>query len=498
MHTSTTETSTSPRKTPTPDDPANGQQSSDKHPLFVLILLCSAQFMVVLDFSIVNVALPAIQQDLGFTTQNLQWIVTAYSLTFGGFLLLGGRIGDLLGRRRLFTIGLLLFAFASLLGGIAQSALWLVIARAVQGLGAAIISPTSFSLITTTFHEGPERNKALGVVGAVASSGFAAGALLGGLLTAGPGWRWVLFVNVPVALIAIILTPLFLTETKKEKGQVDVLGAITITISLVALVYALAQGNVVGWGSPQTLLLVTVALLLLGAFVFIETRVNVPLIRLSIFRLRTLTGANLIGLFAPGALGAMIFITTLYMQKVLGYAPTTTGFAFLPMALVLMIVSNVVSRVVPRFGVQRLLVVGMLIMTVGLLLMTRISVENTFWTTFLPGTLVIALGIGPSFTVMAIAATTGVSDREQGLASGLLNTMQQVGSGLVLAVVSVVSAIQTAALHERGASAKMALVGGFQYAFLVCAVFALLSALIALFVLRQSIPTTKSATTAQS
>ncbi len=444
--------------------------------------------MVVLDFSIVNVALPAIQRDLGFTTQNLQWIITAYSLTFGGFLLLGGRIGDLFGRRRLFMIGLVLFAFASFMGGIAQSALWLIIARAVQGLGAAIISPTSFSLITTTFHEGPPRNKALGVVGAVASSGFAVGALLGGILTEGPGWRWVFFVNVPVAIASIILTPMFLKETEKEQGQrqIDVLGAITITLGLVALVYALAQGNVIGWGSPQTLILLGVALILLVAFVFIEIRVKVPLIRLSIFRLRTLTGANLIGFLAPGALGAMVFIVTLYMQKVLAYDPVTTGVAFLPMALVFIVVTNVVSRFVPRFGVQRLLIIGMFVMAVGLLLLTRISVENNYWTTLFPGTLVVAVGIGPSFTVMAIAATSGVSDSEQGLASGLLNTTQQVGSGLVLAVVAVVAAAQTTTLlHTQGISAKAALVGGFRYAFIAGAVFAVLAGIVAIFVIRQ-------------
>ena len=364
-----------------------------------------------------------------------------------------------------------------------------VIARGVQGLGAAIISPTSFSLITTTFHEGPSRNKALGVVGAVASSGFAAGALLGGILTAGPGWRWVFFVNVPVAILAIILTPIFLKETEKEQGQrqIDVLGAVTITVGLVALVYALAQGNQIGWTSPQTLILLGVAAIFLITFVFIEARVKVPLIRLGIFRLRTLTGANLIGFLAPGALGSMVFIVTLYMQKVLGYAPTTTGIAFLPMAMIFIVVSNVVSRFVPRFGVQRLLIVGMFVMALGLLLLTRISIENSYWTTLFPGTLVVALGIGPSFTVMAIAATAGVSDREQGLASGLLNTSQQVGSGLVLAVVAVVSAAQTTALQQvQGTSAKAALVGGFQYAFVVCAVFAVLAGLVAIFVIRQN------------
>ncbi len=489
MNTSTRDISPPQAASTNDANTTKSQKAAERRSLFVLILLCSAQFMVVLDFSIVNVALPAIQRDLGFTTQNLQWIVTAYSLTFGGFLLLGGRIGDLFGRRRLFMIGLVLFAFASFMGGIAQSPLWLIIARAVQGLGAAIISPTSFSLITTTFHEGPPRNKALGVVGAVASSGFAVGALLGGILTAGPGWRWVFFVNVPVAIAAIILTPMFLKETEKEQGQrqIDVLGAITITVGLVALVYALAQGNQVGWGSPQTLILLGVALVLLVAFVFIEARVKVPLIRLGIFRLRTLTGANLVGLLAPGALGAMVFIVTLYMQKVLAYPPVTTGIAFLPMALVFIVITNVVSRFVPRFGVRRLLIAGMFVMALGLLLLTRISVENNYWTTLLPGTLVVAFGIGPSFTVMAIAATSGVSDSEQGLASGLLNTTQQVGSGLVLAIVAVVSAAQTTALqHTQGISAKAALVSGFQYAFVAGAVFAVLAGLAAIFVIRQN------------
>ena len=489
MNTSTRDISPPQAASTNDTSTAKNSQSIDGRSWFILILLCSAQFMVILDFSIVNVALPAIQRDLGFTTQNLQWIITAYSLTCGGFLLLGGRIGDLFGRRRLFIVGLVLFAFASFMGGIAQSALWLIIARAVQGLGAAIISPTSFSLITTMFHEGPPRNKALGVVGAVASSGFAAGALLGGILTAGPGWRWVLFVNVPVAIAAIILTPLFLKETEKEQGQrqVDVLGAITITLGLIALVYALAQGNQIGWGSLQTLILFGVALVLLVSFVFIEMRVRVPLIRLSIFRMRTLTGANLIGLLAPGALGASVFIVTLYMQKVLGYPPTTTGIAFLPMALVFIIDSNVVARFVPRFGVQRILIAGMFVTALGLLLLTRISVDSNYWTTLLPGTLVVALGMGPSFTAMAIAATAGVSDREQGLATGLFNTTQQVGSGLVLAIVSVISAIQTTSLmHQQGVSAKAALVGGFQYAFIAGAVFAALAGIVAIFVIRQN------------
>ncbi len=487
MNTSTRDTNTP--EVVIPNNTLKGEQILDKHSWFVLLLLCTAQFMVVLDFSIVNVALPAMQRELGFTTQNLQWIITGYSLTSGGFLLLGGRMGDLFGRRRLFLIGLFLFAFASFMGGIAQSALWLIIARGVQGLGAAIISPTSFSLITTTFHEGPARNRALGVVGAVASSGFAVGALLGGILTASVGWRWVLFVNAPVALAAIILTPILLKETVREQGrrQIDVFGAVTITLGLIALVYALGEGNVVGWGSLQILFLLGTAVVLLAAFVFIETRVEVPLVRLGIFRLRTLTGANLIGFFAPGALGASIFIVTLYMEKVLGYAPTTTGFAFLPMALIFFIDSNLVARFVPRFGVKRILIVGMFVTALGYLLLALISVNSSYWAVLFPGTLVVALGMGPSFTAMAIAATAGVSDREQGLATGVFSTTQQIGSGLVLAVVAVVSAIGTGALQQtQGTSLKASLVGGFQYALVACAIFAILSGIIAVFVVRQN------------
>ena len=489
MNTSTHEIGPSQAEATNDESTAKSYKTTERRALFVLILLSSAQFMIALDFSIVNVALPAIQHDLGFTTQNLQWVVSAYSLTFGGFLLLSGRIGDLFGRRRLLLVGLVLFAFASFMGGIAQSALWLILARAVQGLGGAIISPTSFSLITTTFHEGPARNKALGVVGAVGSSGFAAGAVLSGLLTAGPGWRWIFFVNVPVAIAAILLTLLLLKETEKVQGQrqVDVLGAITSTLGLVALVYALAQGDQVGWGSAQTLLLFAGAIALLVTFVSIEAHVKVPLIRLSIFRLRTLTGANLISLLAQGAFAAMVFIVTLYMQEVLGYAPLTTGIAFLPMAIVFIVVSNGVAWFVPRFGVRRLLIAGMFVMALGLLLLTRISVENSYWTTILPGMLVVSLGIGPSFTVMAIAGTSGVSDHEQGLAFGLLNTTEQVGSGLVLAIVAVMAAAQTTALqHIQGISAKVALVGGFQYAFLASAIFAILAALVAIFVIRRN------------
>jgi len=466
----------------------NNQSMPDTRSWLVLILLCSAQFIVVLDFSIVNVALPSIQRDLGFSSQNLQWIVSAYSLTFGGLLLLGGRAGDLFGKRRLFMAGLVIFGLASFSGGLAHSQTWLIAARAIQGIGAALVSPISFSLITTTFQEGPARNRALGVVGAVASCGFAAGAILGGLLTAGLGWRWILFVNVPVVVATFIFAPILLSETTRLEGErrIDVPGAFAVTAGLTALVYVLAQGNNVGWGSPQTLGILALAIVLLVAFGIIESRVKAPLVRLSIFRLRTLTGANLIGLLGPGVLGATIFILTLYMQDVLSYSAITTGLAFLPLAIVILIASNAVSPFVPRVGIKPLLVAGMVVMAIGMLLLTRISVENNYFATVLPALIVISLGIGPSFTVMAIAATAGIANKEQGLASGLLNTTQQVGSGLILAIVIAIAAARTAFLSPSAhAVSKAAVVAGFRYALIVGAGFAVLAALIAVFVIRQ-------------
>ncbi len=455
---------------------------------FALALLCIAQFMAVLDFSIVNVALPSMQNDLGFSTQNLQWVVSAYSLTLGGFLLLGGRLADLYGRRLLFILGLCLFSLASLAGGFALSGTWLIISRAVQGLGAALLAPASLSLITTTFAEGSARNKAFGVVGALASAGFAAGAILGGLLTAGPGWRWVMFVNVPLGIAAVIATPFLLRESRAvvEQRRVDVLGAITVTGGLIALVYTLSHGNDIGWLSPQTLGLLALAVVLLVAFIVIEIRSSSPLIRLGIFRQRTVTGANLVSMLAPGAFGAVVFILTLYMQRVLGYSALETGLAFLPMAVTILIISNVVSRLVARFGVKPFLVGGISGLVIGLLLLTGITTDGNYVGTLLPGILVVSIGMGPTFATMVIAATAGVSDNEQGLASGLFTTTQQVGSGLVLAIAVAVSSAHTAAILQQGEKVNaVAITAGLQYALYTCAGIAVLGALAALFVIRE-------------
>jgi EmrB/QacA subfamily drug resistance transporter len=462
-------------------------QALEKHKKgLALALLCMAQFMVVLDFSIVNIALPSMQRDLGLSTQNLQWIISAYSLTFGGFLLLGGRMGDLYGRRKLFIAGLFLFSVASLAGGLALSGVWLIITRGIQGLGAAFIAPTVLSLITTTFAEGPERNKAFGIVGAMASLGFAAGAILGGILTAGPGWRWVMFVNVPIGFVLLILTPLLLAESRveSEERHIDILGAVLVTTGLIALVYALAQGNTLGWTSYRTLGLLAVAVVLLTAFVFVELRTREPLVRLSIFKQRTIMGANLISFLAPGVFGSCIFILTLYMQKVLGYSAIQTGLGFLPLAFVILIFSNLTARLVSRIGVKRILIVGLSTTAVGLLLFLGLSAHGSYLSTILPGMLVIGLGMGPTFGTMVIAATDGVKDEEQGLAAGVFNTTQQVGSGLILAIITAVSAAQTALVLQGGGQMKSALVAGSVYALVGCAIFDMIAVVVAIVVIR--------------
>ncbi|BAZ11812.1 hypothetical protein NIES4071_36380 [Calothrix sp. NIES-4071] len=315
---------------------------------FALGLLCAAQFMVVLDFSIVNVALPAMQRELGFSQQNLQWIVSAYALTFGGFLLLGGRAADLLGRRRVFIAGLGLFALASLVGGLAQFQWVLITARAFQGLGGAIVSPAALSILTTTFREGSERNRALGIWGAVAAGGFAAGVLLGGILTDGLSWRWVMFVNVPIGIATAALSPMFLSESREQvvNRKIDFAGAVTVTVGLVLLVYALVQAPEAGWVATSTILSFVAAIALLCLFVLIESRSSSPLVPLGIFRHRTLTAANLVGALLSAAVASMVFILTLYMQQVLSYSALQTGLAFLPHALAASIAAPLASRFV--------------------------------------------------------------------------------------------------------------------------------------------------------
>jgi EmrB/QacA subfamily drug resistance transporter len=448
-----------------------------------LILLCVAQFVVVLDASIVNVALPTIGKALDFSESNLPWVVNAYVLTFGGFLLLGGRMADLLGRRRIFMAGLILFALASLAGGLATNAGQLIAARAVQGLGAAILSPAALSIVATTFRDGAERNKALGVWGAVAGSGGAAGVLLGGVLTEGLGWEWVLWVNVPIGIAAAAIAPSLIAETRDE-GEIrhfDAAGAVTITAGLSILVYALVDANSAGWGSPQTIGLLAVAAILLAAFVAIERRSRAPLVPFSIFRIRTITGANVVGLLVGASLFSMFYFISLYMQQVLGYSPIKTGLSYLPLAVSIILSAGIASQLVTKVGFKPILAAGMVLIAAGLLWFSQISVDGSYLADILGPSLLAAVGLGFAFVPVTIAAVSGVSDQDQGLASGLINTSQQVGGALGLAILAAVSISVTGSSTDPSV-----LTEGFQSAFLFGAGFAILGLVATLLLIRSS------------
>ena len=450
-----------------------------------LALLCAAQFMVVLDASIVNVALPSMGEALGLSQTDLSWVVNAYAIFFGSFLLLGGRAGDLFGLRRLFIGGLLLFTLASLGGGLAQTGWMLIAARAFQGLAAAVVAPSVLSLITTTFAEGEERNWALGIYGAVAAAGFSAGVLLGGVLTQLVSWRWVLFVNVPIGAGAAALAPTLLEESRDPSAArgLDLTGAATVTAGLVALVYGLSEAEHAGWGSPQTLGALAGGLALITLFVWIESRSHAPLVRLGIFQKRTLTGANLVGFFFGATVGPMLFILTLHMQNVLGYSPIETGLAFLPHALTVVVASQVVSRLTGRFGVRWCMAAGTGVLAGGFaLLAAGLSPEGAYLGVLLPGTVLAGVGVAFMIVTGSIAATAGVADEEQGLASGLFNTAQQVGLSLGLAVFVAVSAARSGGAGAGGAAAQ---VGGFRGALWAGLVFAVAACLSALLVVRE-------------
>jgi EmrB/QacA subfamily drug resistance transporter len=448
-----------------------------------LALLCVAQFVVVLDASIVNVALPTIGKALDFTESSLPWVLNAYVLTFGGFLLLGGRLADLLGRRRLFMGGLILFALASLAGGLASSSGQLIAARAVQGLGAAILSPAALSIVATTFKDGAERNKALGIWGAVAGSGGAAGVLLGGILTEGLGWEWVLWVNVPIGIIAAAIAPILIAETRSEDEtrHFDVAGAVTITLGLSAFVFALLDAETAGWGSVQTIGTIVASLLLLAAFVAIELRSRAPLVPFSIFRVRTVTGANVVGILVGASLFSMFYFISLYMQQVLGYSPIKAGLSYLPLAISIILSAGIASGLVTKVGFKPILAIGMALVALGLLWFTQISVDGTFLADILGPSLLAAVGLGFAFVPVTIAAVSGIEDREQGLASGLINTSQQVGGALGLAILA---AVANAIIGSDDSPAK--LVEGFQAAFAVGAGFAILGLIATLVLVRSS------------
>ncbi len=448
-----------------------------------LILLAMTQFVIVIDAAIVNVALPSIGTHLHFSRDDLSWVVNAYTLTFGGFLLLGGRLADLLGRRRMFMGGLVLFSLASFAGGLAQSEPWLITARAVQGLGAAIVSPAALSIITNTFAEGSERNRALGIWGAVAGAGGAAGVLLGGILTSGLSWRWVLFVNVPIGITAALLAPRFLAESRAEDGAntFDFPGAVTVTAGLSLLVYAVVDAVNSGWGSTATILRLAGAAALLVAFVLIELRTRDPLMPFSIFRLRTLRGANIVGLLIGMSLFSMFFFISLYLQDVLHFSPIKTGISYLPLAVGIIISAGVASQLVTRFGFKPPLIAGLLLIAAGLLWFAQVpGTGGSYWADILGPSLLAAVGLGFSFVPVTIAAVSGIKPHEAGLASGLINTSQQVGGALGLAILATVANSRTQDLFHSGVhTASIALTKGYDRAFLFGAGFAIAGAILA-------------------
>jgi EmrB/QacA subfamily drug resistance transporter len=442
-----------------------------------LILLCVAQFIVVLDASIVNVALPSIGKGLNFSEENLPWIVNAYVITFGGFLLLGGRAADLLGRRRVFMTGLAVVGIASLAAGFSATQGQLIAARAAQGLGAAIVSPSALSIVTMLFKDGAERNKALGAWGAVAGSAGAAGVLLGGILTDGLGWEWVLWVNVPVAAIALAFTPGLIPESRSESAtrHYDAAGAVTITAGLSLLAYSLLDASSSGWGSTKIVSLLALSVALIGAFVAIEMRSKAPLVPFRIFRLRTLTGANVVGLLLGASLFSMFYFISLYMQQVLGYSAIHAGLSYLPLAVTIIVAAGLGGQLVTRFGFKPILAAGMLFVAAGLLWFSQVSVGGGFLTDILGASLLAAVGLGFGFVTSTIAAVSGVEQHEQGLASGLINTSQQIGGALGLAVLSTIATSRTDDVMAAGNSTlPNALNEGFQSAFLGGAVIALL------------------------
>jgi EmrB/QacA subfamily drug resistance transporter len=451
-----------------------------------LSLVCVAFFMTVLDVSIVNVALPSIGESLHFSETGLQWVITAYAITFGGFLLLGGRAGDILGRKRMFLVGVAIFSVASLVCGLAESTGVLVAARAVQGFGAAIVSPATLSIITTTFEEGPERNKALGIWGAMGGSGAAAGVLFGGILVKYLGWEWIFFVNVPVGALVLALTPPVVRESRApDVGRnFDVIGASSVTGGLALLVYAISKAPIDGWSDSTTIILLIAAAALIVFFVLWETRVANPLMPLSIFRIRTLAGANVVGLLLGASIFADFYLLTLYVQNVLGYSALKTGITFLATAGTTVLWAGLSQWLCTKVGPKRVMVAGMTLNTVALVWYTQISVDGTYVNDLLGGYLLFGFGLAFAFIPVSIAALAGVGPREAGLASGLLNTAQQVGGAVGVAVATSVWVSHSTNLLKTGHSQPEALTSGYALAFWVIAGISFAGVLAALFLVR--------------
>jgi len=455
-----------------------------------LAVVGTAFFMTILDVAIVNVAIPSIEKDLNVTETTVQWVLIAYSITFGGFLLLGGRMADLLGRRLIFLVGLTLFTAASLVCGLSGSIGVLIGARGVQGIGAAIISPAALSIVSTTFREGAERNKALGIWGALGGSGAAAGVLIGGILVKYLGWQWIFYVNVPVGVLVFALTLPFVPESKAELGhhRFDAWGAITVTSGLALLVYAISKAPDVGWGSARTILLLIASVAILAVFVAIEQRSRAPLMPFRIFRIRSVLGANVVGFLLGAVIFANFLVLTLYVQQVLGWSPLKTGITFLATAGTTVIWAGVAQGLTTRYGPRPVITIGLLILAASMLWYTQLPVDGHFWPDLLPPYLIFALGLAFGFVPVTIAALSSVAPQEAGLASGLINTSQQIGGAIGVAIASTVftsyvnSNLQPT-LRGGGTLAQV-YTTGYQHAFWALIALALLGAVLAFVLLR--------------
>ncbi|HEY5265291.1 MAG TPA: MFS transporter [Acidimicrobiales bacterium] len=466
----------------------NQSNTEGKHLGLALAVICGAQLMIVLDATVVNVAIPTIHHALHFSRANLEWLITAYALTFGGLLLFGGRTGDLYGKRKMFMIGITIFAVSSLLGGFATNDVWLIITRGMQGVGGAIAAPTALSLIATNFAEGKERNRAMGVYAAMSGGGGAIGLLLGGILTSYVSWRWIFFINVPIAALVLFLAPRALNESQSTSGHLDVPGAITATGGMLALVYGLSNASSHSWTSISTLVSLAASVVLLTAFGFVEQRSKEPLMPMSIFKNRNRTASYAMMLVIGISMFSLFYFLTQYLQNVLGWSPVRTGVGFLPMTAGIIVAAGLSSRYIGRIGIRIPLLVGPAMATIGMLWISRITVTSTYLDILGP-LVVIALGMGFSFVPLTLTAVSGVKPHEAGLASALLNTMQQVGGALGLAILATIAIDATnSKLHSLHSATKLAndiaTTHGYTTAFLVSAAIAFFGLLISIAFIR--------------